>query len=385
MSESAHGKLVLAALSTFVVAMMVLASEISQKLQTSYGYKKPFFLTYFHTSFLSLLVPAHYLSFRLGCHSDDTRASEHLVQKPPTPPVGHDNELDTDSSTLNGLSSQMMGSGVMYLDAVHRSTGFPVRRLSLFAIGFMLLWFGANYLFTIALAMTSVASGLCLEQSTTIFVFVLSVVFLAEKATFWKVLSVGVCLLGVVLVGYGDQMDAGPAAQSESVLGDVLVIACALAASVYMVAYKRYLRNLGLAAVTLWLGCIGLACLLLLWPGLILLHFTHLEAFELPSVTPFMIMLAGTLASFLFNYALNWGIAKTQPLFMRLVTVCSIPVGFVVDQLLNGWSTPHWARIVGAVLVIIGFLLFSSMAQGHAQLQSLATEDDSTQSAGEAE
>jgi drug/metabolite transporter (DMT)-like permease len=59
-----------------------------------------------------------------------------------------------------------------------------------------------------ALSRTNIASSLTLEQSTTIFVFILSAIFLKERITVLKLLSVVSCIVGVVLVAIGDQLQS---------------------------------------------------------------------------------------------------------------------------------------------------------------------------------
>ena len=55
--------------------------------------------------------------------------------------------------------------------------------------------------------MTNIASSMSLEQSTTIFVFVLSLVVLKEPFKVFKLFSVLICIVGVVLVAVGDQLE----------------------------------------------------------------------------------------------------------------------------------------------------------------------------------
>lgn len=55
-----------------------------------------------------------------------------------------------------------------------------------------------------------------LEQSTTIFVFILSVIFLGETLKIDKILSVGVCVLGVITVAIGDQLQSKDGVDSVS-------------------------------------------------------------------------------------------------------------------------------------------------------------------------
>lgn len=56
--------------------------------------------------------------------------------------------------------------------------------------------------------MTNIASSMSLEQATTIFVFILSVVVLKEPVTVIKVISVIICVVGVILIAIGDQLNS---------------------------------------------------------------------------------------------------------------------------------------------------------------------------------
>ena len=68
------------------------------------------------------------------------------------------------------------------------------------------------------------------------------------------------------------------------------------------------------------------------------------------------------IASFLFNYFLNYGIILSSPLYMRIIIVCGIPISFFVNTLQNGFAS-NWIvsslRVVGAALIISGFAGFA--------------------------
>jgi drug/metabolite transporter (DMT)-like permease len=122
--------------------------------------------------------------------------------------------------------------------------------------------------------MTSVASGLALEQGTTVFVFLMSLVLLGEQATIAKILAVGICIFGVVVVSLADAnwseapSDVDTNNTSKAWVGDVLVVGSSVAAAAYMVLYKKLLFQLPIAtsAVNMLLGSIGVWNALLCWP-----------------------------------------------------------------------------------------------------------------------
>lgn len=55
-----------------------------------------------------------------------------------------------------------------------------------------------------------------LEQATTIFVFILSVVVLKETISISKVSSVTICIIGVITIAIGDQLESGDGDNSLS-------------------------------------------------------------------------------------------------------------------------------------------------------------------------
>ena len=54
--------------------------------------------------------------------------------------------------------------------------------------------------------MTNIASSMSLEQSTTVFVFILSVLILKEKVSALKVIAIALCITGVIYIAIGDQI-----------------------------------------------------------------------------------------------------------------------------------------------------------------------------------
>lgn len=58
----------------------------------------------------------------------------------------------------------------------------------------------------------------------------------------------------------------------------------------------------------------------------------------------------------IFNFAINFGIAYTFPLFISLGTILGIPINAVVDVLFRNVDLVNW-KITAMDLIIGGFLL----------------------------
>lgn len=66
-------------------------------------------------------------------------------------------------------------------------------------------------------------------------------------------------------------------------LGDSMAALSAMLYGVYTVVMKRQVGDESAVDMTLFFGLVGLINTVLLWPGFILLHFTGIEPFGLPT------------------------------------------------------------------------------------------------------
>ena len=118
--------------------------------------------------------------------------------------------------------------------------------------------------------------------------YIFGVLFLPNyQMTWFKNLSVTICLLGVTLIGYGtyevhdEHFDSTVFAMIECLLA---TISFGIMKPLFHVFGQRYFPPLTAVQSGLFLqGFNGFIILLTLWPGLILLHFTGVETFEFPS------------------------------------------------------------------------------------------------------
>ena len=233
--------------------------------------------------------------------------------------------------------------------------------------------------------MTNIASSLSLEQATTVFVFIMSVMVLGEQFVLSKALAVSVCILGVILVAVGDQLLSSVDGNSRAVLGDCLVLTSAAAAATYMVTYKKLLQDLpvSLSAVNAFLGTIGLCNVLFFWPGLVILSVAGVEEYNGFQGVIIVMSCSSACLALVFNYALNYGIILTSPLFMRVVIICGVPASFLVNTILEGLPETSWAvllRVGGAAIVVVGFLWFTyedyKLSQSIVSLQEEGEEEE---------
>jgi drug/metabolite transporter (DMT)-like permease len=232
-----------------------------------------------------------------------------------------------------------------------------LHQLLFLPLPFALLWVCANYAYIFALAHTSSSSALALEQCATVWVFVVSIVWLRDvRVTIWKILAIVCCVGGVVVVSVADRL-LQQSQQQEGWLGDVLVIASTVATAAYLVFQKRFLSSLSLRALLLFLAILGCWVCVLLWFPLPILSVTGVEVFAWPAGIGWAWLLLNALLGLSFNVTLNYAVIVASPLLVRLCVAATIPVSFVVDLIIGGAF--DGMRLGGALMVLAGFIVYS--------------------------
>ena len=98
----------------------------------------------------------------------------------------------------------------------------------------------------------------------------------------------------------------------------------------------------------------------LLWPGLIILHYTGIEPFELPSARVFWMLVAnGVIGTFLSDYLWLLAMLMTSPVVVTLGLSLTIPLAIFTDWVL-GETLPAMAMYwSGALLVLASFVFIN--------------------------
>ena len=105
----------------------------------------------------------------------------------------------------------------------------------------------------------------------------------------------------------------------------------------------------------------GFFNLVLLWPGLFLVHDVGLEKpFEYPSGLVAGEIVGFTLSETIFHMFLLSGIAVSGPVFMAVGGILIIPVGYLVD-FIKGASAHSLGNYLGCAFIVLGFLIIQEV------------------------
>jgi len=295
-----------------VISWLAMAVIISE-LQKGSKYNKPYFLTYIVRAGYSISVPCWALWYFY-------LSSEH-AEAPPA------------------------------------QTQQITRKLLLSTLGLATVSGACAYTWYRSLPLTAVSTNTAIYNCSPTAVFLLSIFTLNERVTIYKVISVFLCLAGVVIVAiYGSPNTEDSA---DTILGILLVAASALLFAVYEVFYGLTIAHeITVSKNFLVLGLVGVLFSFFGIPVFILLHYTGWETFQIPLGRDCWAALATVGLDLVMNLALSCGVYLTSPLFMSLGSLLTVPVSVVVDKIRYDFVLP-WPAFIGMGFIAAGFILMN--------------------------
>ncbi|KAL3647643.1 hypothetical protein CASFOL_008611 [Castilleja foliolosa] len=242
------------------------------------------------------------------------------------------------------------------LDAKGRWTRWRVAKVSLLICP---VWFLAQLTFNLSLKYTSVTSNTILSSSSSLFTFLVALVFLGEKFTWLKLMSVLLCMGGTIIVSLGDSGTGLSVVASNPILGDFL----ALISSAFYAAYITLIRQKlpddddevqGRASMAQFLGFLGLFNLVLFFPVALILDIFKLERFNNLNVKQLgLIVGKGLLDNVLSDYLWAKAVLLTTTTVATAGLSIQVPLAAIVDSLTG--NAPHFLDYIGGAAIMVGF------------------------------
>ncbi|KZT30557.1 hypothetical protein NEOLEDRAFT_1053416 [Neolentinus lepideus HHB14362 ss-1] len=377
----------------FIVVLLafVIQSQLTQYVQTTLGYRQPFFLFYVVHSSLIVMLPLHLL---------------YLV-------------LVTQCS-LRYFIATIRRALIHHLPAAKselHDSPFPTRRLVqlifLLTSGITipaLLWY-------IAVSLASISDVTALWNTNAFFAYVFAVKLLHLRWQPTKLIAVTAATVGAAVVVYGGSTSTSDTSDpvledaarisafikpTAPLLGDVLTLVASIAYALYQVMYKKYValpldpesdpveecdrlpasENDDAAAAedmllpssetsvsplpfglyaSFFTSAIGLCTLALLWIPIPILHYLGLEHFRLPrDILTVGVIACIAMSGVLFNGSLMILLGIWGPIITSVGNLLTIVLVFISDAVWGGamqtvtiWSIIGASIIVGAFGVLV--------------------------------
>jgi drug/metabolite transporter (DMT)-like permease len=119
-------------------------------------------------------------------------------------------------------------------------------------------------------------------------------------------------------------------------------------------------------------GAMGVWSLLTLWPVFFALHYSGVEAFELPPPPKARLLAVNVVLDAVYNLALLLGIVVSSPLYMSLGSMLVVPATVAADWAVHGSLLGGQAG-GGVALILTGFLLLQAPADAGARAAAWLT------------
>lgn len=336
-----------------VVVFWVLSSFLVSDLFEDNIYRKPFFITYINTvSFIFYLLP--YFLFEAEGIQEFFDVLKRDFRQSPT--------------RLNDIETVTYGSGSEESLVIPEQPDLEVGiyETVVLSLQFCALWFSANLVTNYSLSYTSVASQTILSSTSSFFTLMVGYLYAVEKINRNKIYGVILCFTGVVIVTKDDTSYTNPSISNFLVFcGNMLALSGALIYGVYtiLLKVKTVIKNSTLERqlnTHLFFGFVGVFCLVILWPVIIILHFTGVEPFELPSSGKvWRLVLVNMLITLISDFCWCKAVILTSPLTVTVGLSLTIPLAMVGDWFLKGFHL-NWIYISGAAIVTVGFLIINN-------------------------
>jgi solute carrier family 35 protein F5 len=215
------------------------------------------------------------------------------------------------------------------------------------------LWFLAQGSYNWALAGTSVSSSTILSTSSCVFTFGLSLLILKEPFSWLKLAGVLVTVAGAAMVSVSDASSSS----RNTWWGDALSLFSALMYGIYTTAIRKVLPEDGSVSVAAFFGFLGAFNSLLLFPLVLVLHFTGVEDVSHLSAAFIMwIMLKGLFDNVLSDILWARAITLTSPTVATVALSLTIPIAMTADLLIHQ-IVPTALVGCGSAAVAAGFVL----------------------------
>lgn len=226
-----------------------------------------------------------------------------------------------------------------------------VKETAKLAIISCFIYFGMNYFSTISFGLTSIGSASILASTCGFFTLVIGRVAGVEKLSFLRVVSVLIGAAGVVILGVSEF-----AGQDTKALGNMFAILGAALYGVNSVVLKKASGDESRISTLNLFAFVGLYVTILSPPFFALLHYTGIEAFELPTNKMIYLYLVVNIifGSLIPNYLWNIAFAYTSQLVVAIGISFTTPLTLVVEY----FTKPELVtlqKILSAVCIILAF------------------------------
>ncbi|KAF1973807.1 hypothetical protein BU23DRAFT_567913 [Bimuria novae-zelandiae CBS 107.79] len=350
------------------------------------SYSKPYFVTYINTAFFMIPLIPMFLKHAWDDRDNikhqplivqirnllQRRVGRYKLLRDHEPSSGSSIFSKSSQDRASGATSLLLGDELgesQEINAVltDEDEGLTLGQTLKLGLEFCLLWFLANYFAAACLEYTTVASSTIVASTSPIWTLLCGSLMRVERFTLRKFIGVCASLAGVILISSVDvsgETDENRGSfphktPRELALGDAMAFISASLYGFYAVFMKKRIGDESKVNMPLFFGLVGTLNVFLLWPGMVVLHLTGIEPFQLPPTAKILtIVLVNSASSLVSDFCWAYSMLLTSPLIVTVGLSLTIPLSLVGQMVLDKqYSSPlYW---VGAAIMVVSFLFIN--------------------------
>lgn len=246
--------------------------------------------------------------------------------------------------------------------------GYMVRTTALVTVSLTV----AGLSWYLAVSMTTPSDLTAIYNCSAFFAYAFSVLLLKERLRLDKSVAVGVAIVGVLVVAYGDGNSGGGSDEgtrqmggSTRLAGNLIIGAGSVLYGLYEVLYKRYAcppegvsSGRGVIFANTFGSLVGCFTLLVLWIPLPILHWLEWETFEIPTGRTAWLLFISVVMNMTFSGSFLVLISLTSPVLSSVAALLTIFIVAIVDWMWTGQPLSG-AAIFGGLLIVVAFGMLS--------------------------
>jgi len=395
--SSLRGKLAIILFIATLIAFVV-ESQLTQYVQTTLGYRNPFFIFYLVHSSFAVIFPIHLLYLTATTKYTISSLSKGVL-------FAITNHLTPEASTSSRFSLTMFPRWQFLRLIFALTVGVTLPAL---------LWFAS-------VSLASISDVTAIWNTNAFFAYIFTVKLFGLKWERRRLIAVILATLGVAVVIYGGSASTEPNQTSSDtappvkptyikpsapLVGDLLTLVASIGYAFYQVAYKKYAalpsdpevtsegglyQHLPISAEqtstadhtsamddavypppfgfysNLLTTAIGICTLSVLWIFIPILHHLGVEQFSLPTNITTVLAIAGiAVGGVVFNAGFMILLGVWGPIIVSVGNLLTIVLVFISDILFGAGAeaiTP--GSVVGCSAIVFAFALLAyDMVQG---------------------
>ena len=240
-----------------------------------------------------------------------------------------------------------------------------------------LLYTFPNYLWYVALRLSSISEATTIFSTNCVFAYLLSAWFNGTKLKMISIVALILSIIGAATIS----METTTTISLDNVrfLGNLLTLISAITYGLYEVLYEKYAagQHSSPFLANQFTGWIGVFTFTTQWILIPVLHMLNVEQFKIMnSQSAWKLLFLNSLLSFAYNSLFMFSLASVGPVVSSVGLMLAIPASWLAEYIMDINFRLSFLSVCGSCLIIGGFMLLVKNEISKPFVDSNCDDDD---------